>query len=145
MAIKLPKKTDAEKPKVDTTKKAQVEKKAPEPEEEEIEQEEEQEEEQEQEEEPAPKVSKGAAIKTEQKGKNGPQVAEAMDVPFAYDLTGQDASLHLEVASTVNLGDYNSLRVGIAVTLPVPVTKLDEAMNDLQEWIDGKMQEMMPE
>lgn len=88
----------------------------------------------------------GKATKTTKiGGKDGPENIEAELVPFDFKAGPVHATVEVGLGATVNMGDYNSTRIDVRLTLPCPVDKVNEAYEVALKWADEKMQEMMPE
>lgn len=50
------------------------------------------------------------------------------------------AQVHIEGQHVVNLGNYESLRVTVGVTLPVPLTQVGATIKDLSQRLPGRIE-----
>lgn len=91
-------------------------------------------------------AGKAVATVTTKMNSNGPETTEVLETPFAYDVDPKvHAVVGFEIATTINQGNYNSLRIGLSLKLPVPPEKVEEAFELMQTWADDKMNDMIPE
>lgn len=50
------------------------------------------------------------------------------------------ASVHVEGARTINLGNYESARITVGITLPCDMDDVDEAYQLSEEWVSQKLE-----
>lgn len=46
---------------------------------------------------------------------------------------------------TRNLGNYESLKIGVSLSVPCPPELVDETYTDVKAWVDGKLNEVNQE
>ncbi len=57
--------------------------------------------------------------------------AKVFDVP--------PCNVGVQASMTLNLGNYNSVRIGVSLHMPCLEKDLDETFTKAQQWVDGKM------
>lgn len=85
----------------------------------------------------------GGKIQTEIKTTGG-VTAKEEDLP-SEEFLGVVGWVEFSAGRTINLGDYNTARVGVRVLLPTYPSKLDETFNTCKDYVDSKMDMMMKE
>ncbi|MBY0560034.1 hypothetical protein [Hyphomicrobium sp.] len=99
---------------------------------------------------PAP-VEAHTTVTTSQKGV---QVAEETNVeqveipPAAAANTGSDkpfCEVGFDASYTMNLGDYNSTRIGVSLKIPCLHPEIDEVFEYGKGWVNSKMETLISE
>ena len=54
-------------------------------------------------------------------------------------------SINVSGGQTINLGNYNSAKIGVSITLPTTKDELDEAYNFATAWVSEKLAKAMKE
>ena len=54
-------------------------------------------------------------------------------------------SIHVSGGQTVNLGNYNSAKIGVAITVPTTKDELDDAYAFATDWVSKKLTQAMKE
>ena len=54
-------------------------------------------------------------------------------------------TVSVNASRTFNLGDFNSLKVGVLLSVPAPANDIEDAFSFAKEWVDGKMNSMSEE
>lgn len=54
-------------------------------------------------------------------------------------------SIHVSGGQTVNLGNYNSAKIGVAITVPTTKEELDDAYAFATDWVSKKLTQAMKE
>lgn len=60
-------------------------------------------------------------------------------------LEGATCNVGIEASMTINLGDYNSVRIGCSLHLPCYHDEIDEVFDFGKQWVDDKMQRLRAE
>lgn len=48
----------------------------------------------------------------------------------------------VEASSTINMGDFNSIRVGVSLHIPCEFNDIDKTYELAQSWVNAKMEEL---
>jgi hypothetical protein len=75
----------------------------------------------------------------------GTEVQTQEPVGPAKVLEGPTCTVGIEASMTINMGDYNSVRIGCSLQLPCEHGEIDEVFEFGKQWIDQKMQDLQPE
>lgn len=52
----------------------------------------------------------------------------------------EPARVRVDLSSTINMGNYESVRVGVAVTLPVYVEEVEQGLDDAQAYAEAHLE-----
>lgn len=66
---------------------------------------------------------------------------EAVGEPVAL-LDGPHASIEVSTSLTINLGKFNSVKVGVGITLPAALNELDDVFEYGRDWMNAKMEQL---
>lgn len=70
------------------------------------------------------------------------EVVEEADVVEVRSFVTEPAVVSVEFGRTLNMGNYESIRYAVSVTLPCYVEELEPAYARARAWAQGKMQEI---
>lgn len=93
-------------------------------------------------------TEKHAVVSTQKSsaGEAGPEVQESvptgMTPPPAVDGLPM-CEIGVEASMTVNLGNYESVRVGVSLKMPTAPTNVEKAYQETKDWVEDKMAEMV--
>lgn len=90
----------------------------------------------------AVKYAKGET-KTEVKMPTGVTKEKQGTTKQAYETDG--TLVYCKLGHTKNLGNYESVRIEVGVTLPTVINMMDEAFDLSQKWCDKKLTELIEE
>lgn len=90
----------------------------------------------------------GIATVSAQTKHKGQVLAEAMhqeEVGEPKTLEGPTCNVGVDASFTKNLGNYESLRIGVSLHLPCYHQEIDEVFDFGKEWVNAKMEAMIAE
>lgn len=93
-------------------------------------------------------VSKqGTATMTTQhpNGSTTEQKQTLSDPDGAMVQAGEYASVSVNLAQTINLGSYNSAKVGVILTMPCGVEEIDAVFDFTKKWVEDRMGALVEE
>jgi len=67
------------------------------------------------------------------------EVAESSDVIAVHKFETATASVTVEYGATINLGNFESVRIGVSVTVPCYVEELDQTYEFAQAWAEARI------
>jgi hypothetical protein len=85
-----------------------------------------------------------ATISVQHKG-TGVEQTTQQAVGEPKTLEGATCNVGIEASMTINLGDYNSVRIGCSLHLPCYHDEIDEVFDFGKQWVDEKMQQLRAE
>ena len=59
--------------------------------------------------------------------------------------TDYKANVGIEVSNTINMGDYNSVRVSCSLRIDCPAEDIDETAAFIEDWVNKKMDSLTSE
>lgn len=73
---------------------------------------------------------------------NNKVVAEDSETEVVGHLpfTGPVCHVGVEASSTINLGNFNSIKVGVSVNIPCVFNEIEKTYETAQEWVNNKME-----
>lgn len=74
-----------------------------------------------------------------------PTGAENQKMASTAEVETDGTLIHFEIGHTKNLGNYESIRFHVGVTLPAKVDTMDAAFDAAKEWADKKIEECVDE
>ena len=77
--------------------------------------------------------------------KTGSELVTQQAVGEPKTLEGPVCNVGVEASMTINLGDYNSVRIGCSLHLPCYHTEIDDVFEFGKQWVDDKMQQLRAE
>lgn len=85
----------------------------------------------------------GQAVATVSKELNKQQISSTQEIvsPALFNVKKTGCTISVGGGRTINLGDYNSARFDVHLTLPCDPENLDAAYNWAAEWVDNRIQE----
>lgn len=87
----------------------------------------------------------GKATVTKKNTKTGTEEFSQEQVGEPKVLEGPTCNVGVDAAMTINLGDYNSVRIGVSLHLPCYHQEIDEVFEFSKQWVDEKMQKLRAE
>ena len=94
------------------------------------------------------KYADGEAIVTASKQVTG-QVLEVSSDTVPMGLTPKAsepmAEVGVDLSMTVNLGDYNSAKLGVSIRLPSPVAEIDQSYEQAKQWANDRLETLIGE
>ena len=87
----------------------------------------------------------GLATTSVQHKKTGSELVTQQAVGEPKTLEGPTCNVGVEASMTINLGDYNSVRIGCSLHLPCYHDEIDEVFDFGKQWVDEKMQQLRAE
>ena len=87
----------------------------------------------------------GTAVATTVDNKTGSELQTQELVGEPKGIEGPVCIVGIEASMTINMGDYNSVRIGCSLQLPCEHGEIDEVFEFGKQWIDQKMQDLQPE
>ncbi len=57
-------------------------------------------------------------------------------------MDGPHASIEVSTSLTINLGKFNSVKVGVGITLPAALNELDDVFEYGRSWMNQKMEQL---
>lgn len=90
------------------------------------------------------KQSGAAAVSTthKTKGQVTAQKEENMDTPFSEVIQSHGGTVGMEASVTINLGDFESVRIGISLSEPFEAGKRDETFAEVKTWVEDTLSEL---
>ena len=89
-------------------------------------------------------MAKGKGTVTTTKGEGDDEVIDTKEEDLGGKIIEGDACIvTVKAGKTVNLGNYESIRFDVGVSIPCEKADLDEAFNEGYEWVGEKMQGML--
>ena len=88
---------------------------------------------------------KPATLSASVEAKQGGQVVhqDSEDQLLGHTISDtQLCNVGVEASNTVNLGNYNSMRVGVSVHIPCEFNDLEKTYTLAQNWVNAKMEEL---
>ena len=87
----------------------------------------------------------GKATTSVQHKQTGAEQTSQEAVGEPKTLEGATCNVGIEASMTINLGDYNSVRIGCSLHLPCYHDEIDEVFDFGKQWVDDKMQKLRAE
>jgi hypothetical protein len=56
---------------------------------------------------------------------------------------GPKVAVAVEASMTLNMGNYNSGKCGVSVSIPCEIHELEDIYSFARDWVDGKMEELV--
>lgn len=90
----------------------------------------------------AVQMKPATAAMTVQHGSSGTVVSEDanQEVLGYYPATKPLCNVGVQASHTINLGNYNNLKIGVTVNIPCEYKDLEATYQLAQEWVNGKME-----
>jgi len=89
------------------------------------------------------KVAPAMAVITQK----APDGAEIMKHEKLFDVMSPKpmSNVGCQASQTVNMGNFNSLKIGVSVNVPCDISELDATFDFAKNWVDSKMQQLQEE